>query len=105
MVVLIRAGPKISSAVKGKAVGAAAGLKESREFAFGAPFEDAVVGLVGEEDVALGIAGGAFGEGEIPGQLLEGLAGSDDFALGRQEPGRPEDSENNLGAAAHQNRL
>ena len=36
-----------------------------------APLQDPVVGLVGEEDVAVGVGGRAFGELELAGQLFD----------------------------------
>ena len=73
---------RLSLLVKAQAVGPPAGLHEGGELAVHAPFHDAVVGLVGEEDVAGAIAGGAFGEREIAGQLLELGAWGDDVTLG-----------------------
>ena len=69
--------------VEAKAVGAAGGLEERGELAVGAPLEDAIVGLVGEVDVAFAVGRGAFGEFEIAGELFElGAGGEDGGVLG-----------------------
>ena len=51
-------------------VRAAGGLFERGEFPVDAPLEDAVVGLVGEKNISLRVAGRPFGELEITGELF-----------------------------------
>ena len=75
---------KIAFGVKIHAVGAAGGLQERGGLAVHAPFHDAVVRLVGEKDVAAGVAGRTFGELKVAGQLFEFRAGRDDAVGGRE---------------------
>ena len=64
LVLFIGAGPEVAVGVEAEAVGSPAGLHEGGELAVGAPLHDPVVGLVGEEDIAVGIGGRSFGEYE-----------------------------------------
>ena len=68
---------RLALAVEAQAVGPPAGLQEGREFAVDAPLQDAVVRLVGEEDVALPIRGRALGELEAAGEFLQLVPGED----------------------------
>src|SRR5205807_1604872 len=89
-VLLVGAGPEVALGVKAQAVGPAARLQESGQLAVGAPLEDAVVGLVGEVDVAVGVGGGAFGELEVAGEFFQFRTGCDDgaFAAGESKQHR-----------------
>ena len=76
-VLLVSAGNQVAFDIEIHAVGAAGGLEEGGKFAVHAPLEDAVVRLIGEEDVAVFVAGGAFGEFEaslIRERVRAGLA-------------------------------
>ena len=61
-VLLVGAGDQVALLVEIGAVAAAGGLQPIFEFAVDAPFDDAVVRLVREVDVAVAIDGRAFGE-------------------------------------------
>jgi hypothetical protein len=50
------------------------------ELAVGAPFEDAVIGLVGEKDIAGGITRWSFGKRKVAGKTLEDFTRGDDIA-------------------------
>ncbi len=80
-VFFVRAGPQVTLSIKGEPIGATAGLHEGGEFAVCAPFENAVVGLISEENVSFGVASGTFSETEIASEFLESFAWSDDFAI------------------------
>src|SRR5205823_1704033 len=82
LVSLIRARPKISFAIKAESVCTTGRLHKSGQLAIGAPFENPVVRLIGEKDVALGIASRAFGKFEIVCENLQDCAPRDDFAVG-----------------------
>ena len=64
-------------------------------------FENAVVGLVGEEHIALAVASRPFGEGETPRQLLQRCARSDDLALRRQHVRGANDTQEELDEVFH----
>ena len=68
-------------------------MHERGQLAVHAPLHDTVVRLVGEEDISFAVAGRAFGESELAGQLLEGRAGSDDLDLCRQRLCRAEQAQ------------
>ncbi len=81
----IRAGPKISLFVERKPVGPPARLHEHRQFAIRAPFENPVARLVGEENVAFGVASRAFGELKTMRQLLQTRALGNEIAFRRPQ--------------------
>src|SRR5262249_40639193 len=81
LVLLVGAGPEVALGVEAQAVRPAAGLQEGGQLAVGAPLEDAVVGLVGEEDVALGVGGRPLREREAVRQLLQPCAGRDEILV------------------------
>ena len=58
----IRTSPEIALPVEAKSIRSAAWLHVSRDFPIGAPFEDPVVWLIGEEHIPSRIASGSFGE-------------------------------------------
>ena len=88
------AGDEVALRVKHQAIRAASGLQERGEFAARAPFEDAVVRLIGEIKISLSVAGRAFGKGETGGEFFELGVRSDD-ALGgsSQGSGEPDEGE------------
>ena len=76
---LVGAGPQIAVSVKASSVGPAAALLEGRDRAVRrVPFQDAVIRLVGEVDVAMCIAGWAFGELEAAGGFNKRRSRRDD---------------------------
>src|SRR5262249_30952718 len=78
-------GPQVPVRVKGQAIRSAARLHKSRQLALDAPFQNPIVGLIGEEDITFSVAGWTFSEGEIAGQFLQHCSWGDDFALGGYE--------------------
>src|SRR6185437_3458715 len=70
----VGAGDEISLGIEIHSVGAAGGLLEGGQFAIHAPFHDAIVRLVGEEDVSVRVATWPFSEGEAARELLDGGA-------------------------------
>jgi len=84
LVLLVGAGNEVAVLVKVSAVGPAARFHPVADSAVGrAPFHDAVVGLIGEEDVAVLVGGRAFGEFEIAGEFFEFGASRADFRVTR----------------------
>ena len=77
---------ELAVAIEEHAVGAAGGLEKGGNGAVEIPFHDPIVGLIGEEDIALLVSGGALGEGELAGDFGERGAGSEG-ALGGEASG------------------
>jgi len=79
-ILAIGACPEVAVFVKERAVGSSGRFQPVGERSIiGVPSNDAVVGLVGEEDVSMLVCGGAFGEAEAVAELLELRAGSCDW--------------------------
>ena len=92
LVLLVGAGDEVAVLVKVSAVGPAARFHPVADSAVGrAPFHDAVVGLIGEEDVAVLVGGGAFGEFKTASEFFQSGARRYDFGIrGAQETGGEE---------------
>jgi hypothetical protein len=71
LVFAVGAHPQVAGPIKAQTVGAAGWLAKRGEFPVRAIAQNTVVGLVGEEHVAAGIAGRAFGELETASQFLQ----------------------------------
>ena len=80
----VGASPEIALRIEAQAISPPAWLHESGNVAIGAPFENAIVRLVGEEHVADGIACGPFGELVGCVYFLQGGAWRNDFTLARE---------------------
>ncbi len=67
----VRAGEQIAVVIEIHSIGASRRLQERGKLAVHGPLHDAVVRLVGEKDIAVGVAGGSFGEFELTGELFQ----------------------------------
>ena len=57
----------------------------SGELSLGAPFQDAIIGLIGKKHIPFSIASGPFGKLETIGQFLNGFTRGDDLAFGARQ--------------------
>ena len=78
---LVGAGDQIAAGVETHAVGAACRLQERDQRAAHGPLQDAVVRLIGEEEVALRVTRRPLGEREAAGEFLQRGAWRDDAVL------------------------
>src|SRR5207249_2814415 len=69
-VLLIRASPEVSGAIKAETIGPAARFKESRELSFDTPLVNSVVRLIGKKDVAISVRCRSFRKRKTIRQLL-----------------------------------
>ena len=71
LIMFLGAGDEIAMGVGIHAVAPAGRFQEGGKPPVHRPFQDAVVGLVGEKHVSLGVTGGPLGEGEGVRQLFQ----------------------------------
>ena len=91
-VFFVGASDEVAVCVEVSAVGASARFHPIAYRAIACtPFHDAVVGLIGEEDIAVLVGGGAFGEIKTAGEFFQCGARRNDFGIGgAQETGGEE---------------
>ena len=63
-ILFIGAGPQITMRIETETVGASTRLQEGGQLAIHTPFHDAVVRLIGEVDISMGVTGGSFRKSE-----------------------------------------
>ena len=86
LVLLVGAGNEVAFRVEAHSIRAAGGLHERGQLSVHAPFQDAIIRLVGEKNVAVRVARRAFGEFEVAGEFFKFRAGCDDaFGHGRRK--------------------
>ena len=67
---LVGAGDQAPRGVEVQAIGAPCGFLGEGEFSLSGPLPDAIMGLIGEIDIACGVGRGSFGELEAVGEEL-----------------------------------
>ncbi len=100
-VFFIGAGPQVAVLVEGQSIRTPARVHECGELSVRGPFENAIVWLVSEEDVALGVARGAFRETKIRCELLQRSTGGDDLAFGGAQLGDREERHQQTEGVSH----